>query len=58
MKISEVINSLQKWKNTIGDAEVMIVINDNGSTAATFDYHFEHGRNPYGDEILVINGRN
>lgn len=57
MKISEVINSLQKWKNTIGDAEVMIVIDDNGSTAATFDYNFEHGRNSYGDEILVINGR-
>lgn len=57
MKISEVINSLQKWKNTIGDAEVMIVVDDNGSTAVAFDYHFEYGRNPYGDEILVINGK-
>lgn len=58
MKISEIISVLQKWQNTIGDAEVMIVIDDNGSTAATFDYHFEYGRNPYGDEILAIIGRN
>ncbi len=57
MKISEVINSLQKWKNTIGDAEVMIVVDDDGSTAAVSDYHFEYNRNSHDDEILVINGK-
>lgn len=57
MKISEVINSLQKWKNTIGDAEVMIVVDDDGSTANVLDYHFEYDRNSNDDEILVINGK-